>query len=156
MSLATAFIGFALICCFLFPLAPPRLLPELSFVDTQKVFGSNLYNQKSVVSLYNPYAAMPSPHFGCALLVGIMAFSFDRKILKAAGVLYPCCMAIVIVTSGHHYVLDIVGGGVVVSLAYGLTRAFPRAKRILVPVSLGAGLFSANALEEENAKTAGS
>ena len=70
--------------------------------------------------------------------------------------LYPCCMAIVIVTSGHHYVLDVVGGGVVVSLAYGLTGAFPRAKRILVPVSLGAGLFSANALEEENAKTAGS
>ena len=79
MSLATAFIGFALICCFLFPLAPPRLLPELSFVDTQKVFGSNLYNQKSVVSLYNPHAAMPSLHFGCALLVGILAFSFDRK-----------------------------------------------------------------------------
>lgn len=130
-------LGLALICFSLFPLAPPRMLPEVGFVDTQRVFGSNLYNQKSVVSFYNPYAAMPSLHFGWALLVGIMAFSFDRRVLKVGGVLYPCCMAVVIVTTGHHYLLDIAGGGVVVGLAYSLVRTLSRSKGGLIPVSAG-------------------
>lgn len=121
-------LGFALICFSLFPLAPPRMLPEVGFVDTQQVYGSDLYNHKSVVSLYNPYAAMPSLHFGWALLVGMVACTFDRRVLKAIGVLYPCCMALVIVTTGHHYILDIAGGGVVVGLAYSLVKVLLRAK----------------------------
>lgn len=121
-------LGFALVCYSLFPLAPPRMLPGAGFVDTQQVYGSGLYNHGSVVSLYNPYAAMPSMHFGCALLVGIMAFTFERRPFKAVGALYPCCMAMVIVTSGHHYFLDIAGGGVVVGLAYSLAKMLSHAK----------------------------
>jgi hypothetical protein len=126
-------LGFALVSFSVFPLAPPRLLPEVGFVDTQWVYGSNLYRQKSVLSFYNPYAAMPSLHFGWALLVGLMACSFDRRVLKALGVLYPCCMAIVIVTTGHHYFLDIVGGGIVVALAYGIVRTLPRTFPVPTP-----------------------
>ena len=82
LGLAFALIGFSL-----FPLAPPRLLPGMGFVDTQQVYGSGLYNDKAVASLYNPYAAMPSMHFGWALLVGIIAFSSGRRLVKVAGVL---------------------------------------------------------------------
>jgi membrane-associated phospholipid phosphatase len=131
-------LGFALVCFTVFPLAPPRLLPEVGFVDTQQVFGSSLYNQKSVLSFYNPYAAMPSLHFGWALLVGIMACGFERRVFKALGVLYPCCMALVIVTTGHHYFLDIVGGGIVVGLAYTLVKTFTHI--IPEPESCPAGL----------------
>jgi hypothetical protein len=120
-------LGFALISFSVFPLAPPRMLPEVGFVDTQWMFGSNLYRQESVLSFYNPYAAMPSLHFGWALLVGLVACSSHRRILKVLGVLYPCCMAIVIVTTGHHYFLDIVGGGVVIALAHSIVRMLPRA-----------------------------
>jgi hypothetical protein len=134
-------LGFALICFSLFPLAPPRMLPEVGFVDTQQVFGSDLYNQKSMASLYNPYAAMPSLHFGWALLVGMMAFTFSRRALKVMGVLYPLSMALVIVTTGHHYILDIAGGGAVVALAYGLVKALPLFRR--VPAPIGAGIYSA-------------
>jgi hypothetical protein len=124
-------LGFALVCFSLFPLAPPRMLPEVGFVDTQQVYGANMYNQKSVVSFYNPYAAMPSLHFGWALLVGMVAFSFDRRALKALGVLYPAFMALVIVTTGHHYIVDIAGGAVVVGLAYSLVRLlFTSPKRV--------------------------
>jgi membrane-associated phospholipid phosphatase len=118
-------LGFALICFSAFPLAPPRMLPEVGFVDTQQAFGSSLYNHKSVLSFYNPYAAMPSLHFGWALLVGIMAYSFERRILKIFGILYPSFMALVIVTTGHHYFLDIAGGGLFVGLAYMLVRVSP-------------------------------
>ena len=118
-------LGFALICFSVFPLAPPRMLPEVGFVDTQQAFSSSLYNRKSILSFYNPYAAMPSLHFGWSLLVGIMAYSFERRILKILGILYPSFMALVIVTTGHHYFLDIVGGGVIIGLAYMLVRVSP-------------------------------
>ncbi len=118
-------MGFALVCFSLFPLAPPRMLPALGFVDTQRVLGANLYNHKSVLSFYNPYAAMPSLHFGWTLLVGIVTFGLRRRVFKILGVLYPSCMAFTIVATGHHYILDVVGGGIVIGLAYGLVRALP-------------------------------
>lgn len=130
-------LGFALVGYLLFPLAPPRMVPEVGFVDTQRVYGSDLYNQKSVISFYNPYAAMPSLHFGWALLVGMMAYTFDRRIFKVLGVLYPACMALVIVTTGHHYVLDIAGGGVVVGLAYVLVQMLFQAGRVQAPIVVG-------------------
>jgi hypothetical protein len=130
-------LGFALALYSLFPLAPPRMLPEFGFVDTQQIYGSDLYNHKSVISFYNPYAAMPSLHFGWALLVGMMAYAFDRRALKVIGVTYPCCMALVIVTTGHHYLLDIVGGGVVVGLAYSLVQVLSRMRLVPVLVAVG-------------------
>jgi membrane-associated phospholipid phosphatase len=127
-------LGLALISFSVFPLAPPRLLSGFGFVDTQQIFGSNLYNRKLVLSFFNPYAAMPSLHFGWALLVGLMAYGFERRVFKIFGVLYPSCMALVVVTTGHHFFLDIVGGGIVVGLAYTLVQAFPRWTRTVAQV----------------------
>jgi hypothetical protein len=101
------------------------MLPEYGFIDTQQVYSDGFYNQKLVLSFYNPYAAMPSLHFGFTLLVGIMAYSLGRKSLRVFGVLYPVVMAAVIITTGHHYFLDVAGGGLVVVLAYGLVKGLP-------------------------------
>ncbi len=119
-------LGFALVCFSVFPLAPPRMVPEAGFIDTQEIFGDGFYNRKTTVSFYNPYAAMPSLHFGWSLLIAIMAWGSRRRVLQIMGALYPCCMALTIVITGHHYILDIVGGGIVVGLAYTLVKAFPR------------------------------
>ena len=131
-------LGFALVCFSLFPVAPPRMLPGVGFVDTQQVYGSGMYRDKFVLSFYNPYAAMPSLHFACALLVGMLSFSFDRRALKALGAIYPSCMAVVVVATGHHYILDIAGGAVVVLLAQGLVKTLPSA--VGVPAHRVAGL----------------
>ena len=80
-----------------------------------------------VVSFYNLYATMPSLHFGWALLVGLMAYSSGRRWLKAVGAVYPCCMALVIILTAHHYFLDVIGGGTVVGLTYAfLVKIVPR------------------------------
>jgi membrane-associated phospholipid phosphatase len=118
-------LGFALVCFSLFPLAPPRMLPGVGFVDTQQVFSDGFYNQRFILSFYNPYAAMPSLHFGLALLVGIVACGFERRLTKVLGVLYPSFMALVIVVTGHHYILDIVGGAIIIGMAYGLVKTLP-------------------------------
>jgi membrane-associated phospholipid phosphatase len=120
-------LGFALIGFSLFPLAPPRMLPEVGFVDTQQLYSDSFYNNETFLSFYNPYAAMPSLHFGWTLLVGIIAYTLRHPLLKILGVLYPCTMAFVVVVTGHHYWLDVVGGCVVVGLTYSLVRVFLRA-----------------------------
>jgi membrane-associated phospholipid phosphatase len=122
-------LGFALVCFSLFPLAPPRMLSEAGFIDTQQIYGDGFYNKQSFVSFYNPYAAMPSLHFGWSLLISIMAYLSGRRLLKLMGFLYPLSMAFTIITTGHHYILDVVGGGVVVSSAYLLVNALPRSTR---------------------------
>jgi hypothetical protein len=119
-------LGLALVCFSVFPLAPPRMLRGVGFIDTQQMFGDSLYHRKTVLSFYNPYAAMPSLHFGWTLLVGFMAYSLERRLFRIVGVLYPTLMALVVVTTGHHYVLDIVGGGIVFGAAYVLVRAAPQ------------------------------
>jgi hypothetical protein len=130
-------LGFALMVYSLFPLAPPRLLPGAGLVDTQREFGVDLYNQKSVISFYNPYAAMPSLHFGWALLVGLMALSFRHLWLKLVGFLYPACMALVIVATGHHYLMDILGGGAIIGLAFSLVKVLPVLQRAPLLIDLG-------------------
>ncbi len=118
LGLSLALVGFSL-----FPLAPPRMLPELGFVDTQQLIGNmGIFNQKTVISFYNPYAAMPSMHFGWALLIGLIICEFKRPILTVIGVVYPALMVLTIIVTGHHYLMDVVGGGVVVGIAYSIVK----------------------------------
>ena len=61
--------GLALVGYLTFPAAPPRLA-GLGFTDTvTKSAGVNL-SSDLLGALYNPVAAVPSLHFGYALIVG--------------------------------------------------------------------------------------
>ena len=62
--------GFALIGHVLMPLAPPRMLGRLGFVDTMAVYGPSAY-EGSAATVANQYAAMPSLHVGWALLIAV-------------------------------------------------------------------------------------
>ena len=54
----------------LLPLAPPRMFPNLGFVDTAQVFGPASYGAGSPYKGFaNQFAAMPSLHFGWALVI---------------------------------------------------------------------------------------
>ena len=69
-----AFLGAALIALVMYatlPLAPPRFFPELGFVDTMAVYSQANYQAQEAGPFVNPYAALPSLHFGWALLLGV-------------------------------------------------------------------------------------
>ena len=70
-----------------YPLAPPRMLPDMGFIDTGRLFGPSPYGDTSK-GLANQFAAMPSLHFGWALLVAWGATRFSpspwRRVLMAA------------------------------------------------------------------------
>ena len=120
VSAITAFICFAL-----YPVAPPRLLPELGFIDTMEAHGVVNYSSSFLNSLTNPYAAMPSCHFGFTMLIGIGIIYMTKSWwLKIVGALIPLLMLMSILATANHFILDAVGGAIVIGLAYAMVRLF--------------------------------
>ena len=67
----------ALVVYHLYPVAPPRLVPAeygFGFVDTLDKYTHLSYQMDSAQPFVNPYAAMPSLHYGWQLLVGGVLF----------------------------------------------------------------------------------
>ena len=115
----------ALAIFFIFPLAPPRLLPDLGFVDTIHKFGPVQYPSRDAAAFYNLYAAMPSLHIGWTLLLGIFCFRRTKRLpLKIFAVAYPILTFFSITLTANHYIIDAIGGAGVVLLAYLLFEGF--------------------------------
>lgn len=122
--LASASLG--LVIYVLFPVAPPRLMPHLGFVDTMERFSSVSYQAASyqtetVGTFANPFAAVPSLHFGWALIVGIVfVWMFRHPLLRAFGVALPLLQLTAIVVTGNHFFFDAFAGGIVSVVGLGV------------------------------------
>ncbi|MGW0958878.1 bifunctional glycosyltransferase 87/phosphatase PAP2 family protein [Streptomyces gelaticus] len=140
---ARSTLGFAtllaLVGFWLYPLAPPRLMPGLGFIDT--VYGVQDFAKPdygSLTAMTNQYAAMPSLHFGWSLWCGVIAVMLAPKAwMKALGLLHPLFTVFAIIATANHWVLDAVGGAVVVALGFGLTHVLAGPRR-LRPVTVPA------------------
>ncbi|MER6632522.1 bifunctional glycosyltransferase 87/phosphatase PAP2 family protein [Streptomyces sp. NPDC000987] len=140
---ARASLGFAtllaLVGFWLYPLAPPRLLPGLGIIDT--VHGVQDFSKPdygTLTALTNQYAAMPSLHFGWSLWCGLaIAVIAPRWWMKALGLLHPLFTVSAIVATGNHWVLDAVGGAAVVGAGFGLAYLLqgPRAAQAAAPAA---------------------
>ena len=116
----------ALVLYVLYPAAPPRL-SNLGFQDTVSLHGGFDLSSDFLGALYNPIAAVPSLHFGYALLVGAaVAWLARRRTVRIAGALYPVLMLWIIVATGNHFVFDAAAGGVVVAIGFVLSRRVVR------------------------------
>ena len=133
--------GLALIVYWLYPVAPPRELPNLAppnapayvmgFVDTMKVYLGYAYQSQSTAAFVNPYAAMPSLHFGWDMLLGGgIIWTFWRTPLRwlalTIGVVLPAMQVASITVTANHFFLDAIAGGAVclaaIPVAWGLQR----------------------------------
>ena len=112
ISFLIAVVGF-----MLFPLAPPRMIAE-QFVDTIKIFGPSGYASREFANYYNAYAAMPSLHFGWTVMFGIMFFRSNNRLVKVFGVIYPTMTLFAITITGNHYILDAIGGGLLILASF--------------------------------------
>jgi hypothetical protein len=179
----------ALVFYWLYPVAPPRVLPELaqqfdpnapsyvhSFVDTLQEKLGYAYDTQSTRAFVNPYAAMPSLHFGWDFLLGlgiIWAFwpskrdsstptrsrgdlsQWWRWLAVAVGIMLPTLQVFAITLTANHFLLDAVAGGIVALLGVGLAMAlqrwgYPLARHWLrlLPLPGGRRLLPADALPE--------
>lgn len=102
------------------PVTPPRLMPELGFIDSIDVMGPAFYNSKEAIAFYNQHSAMPSMHFGWTLLFSVMLLKAGNRVLRLLGVLYPVVAFAAIIVTANHYFLDAVVGGVIVGCAFAI------------------------------------
>jgi uncharacterized protein (TIRG00374 family) len=113
-----------LVSFWLFPTAPPRLLPGSGIRDTL----ANVHQwgwwagassaPRGLGGLANEYAAMPSLHVAWAVWVGwLVTRHAHRHLLRVAGVSYPVLTAFVVMATGNHYLLDVLAGAAVLALA---------------------------------------
>ena len=120
-----ALIGFSF-----YPLAPPRMFP--GYVDTllkDPAFWS--FNSGGMQTISNQFAAMPSVHIAwstwCAIALGPRLKAGWARALAWA---YPVITFVVIIITANHYILDAVGGLVVLTIAWFLANLVTRAGRV--------------------------
>ncbi len=130
--------GIGLLIFALFPVAPPRLLPQAGFVDTIRLLypASYFYPREGHV---NQFAAIPSFHVGWVTLASFCLWqTTTRRLLRAMLLAIPLLMLLTVVITGNHLVSDALIGLGVVALSYLLALQWER--RIRLPAHLTTAL----------------
>ncbi len=127
------FVVFSLISFliyFVYPSAPPRMMEEYGFVDTADQ-GPSSSQTDLLRQVMNPYAAMPSVHFGYSIIVAGSAIAlFKRDLLTVPGVVYPALMIFVLTASANHLLIDCIASVPVLLASFLLVDRFDLAGRL--------------------------
>jgi PAP2 superfamily len=101
--------GIALGVFMVYPVAPPRLAAT----------GEGLVDTLHLSGWFNPHAAVPSMHFGYAVMIGMVGLVLLRSWpLRLLAVAYPAVVFVTITGTANHYILDSVAGGLVVAVGF--------------------------------------
>jgi PAP2 superfamily protein len=133
-----------LIVFWLYPVAPPRLLPGSGFVDTTAAFWQEAARQVSA----NEFAALPSLHLAWATWSVLVARALlrNRPWPRRLAPIHGLITALVVVATANHYVLDVVAGiGVCLLSAMAVGLIGP-----LRPASKDGSRSVASSVEAEN------
>jgi PAP2 superfamily len=150
-------LAFSIVAFWLYPLMPPRLMPErYGFVDAAAAFfnfGPQVHvhigadgqpTAAAIRAFGNLFAAMPSLHVGWSTWSVLAIWPLVRRPwAKVLLVLYPVSIIFCIVVTANHWILDAVGGWVVLGLGYlcaglletAVTRRRARRADALAPTS---------------------
>ena len=132
IATALALVGYVF-----FPAAPPRLA-ELGFSDTVTHSTGLDLSSDLLGALYNPFAAVPSLHFGYALIIGVaLATIAERRWVRVLGGLYPAAMLLIIVATGNHFFVDAALGGLAVLVGWLAARMLLSDSRTPAPRAAG-------------------
>ena len=125
-----------LVAFWAYPLMPPRLMPQRGFVDTAAEF-FNFGPQQRVVLVHgvpnaaakaafgNLFAAMPSFHGGWSMWSALAMFPVLRsRWAKVVVLLDPALTVFAIVVTANHWILDAVGGWLVLGVSWLLVAAY--------------------------------
>jgi membrane-associated phospholipid phosphatase len=134
-------MGLALVGYVVYPTAPPRMLPELGFVDSVSEF-TGVSSDASVNALFNPYAAVPSMHVGFALMLAAPMIRMARHgWARALWAAYAPVVTLVVVVTANHWVFDAATGVAVAAVsALAAQLLFARARPAVWAWTADAGL----------------
>jgi hypothetical protein len=101
----------------LVPLAPPRMLEDVGYVDTGLLYDESVYSALGR-GLAGQLAAMPSVHVAWAVIIGWFACSVRcRWWTRVLGVGHLVLTVVVVAVTGNHFWLD----GIVAAGLFGLS-----------------------------------
>jgi hypothetical protein len=129
ISMAIALVGY-----WLYPTAPPRLMPEWGFTDSVSQFiGAGTvghWDNSPAGAFANAYAAVPSMHVCFAVIIGwTMARLVTRRAARIAWLAYPALVTFVVVATANHFLVDVFLGALTAAVAFGLAhRLLARAR----------------------------
>ena len=89
----------------LVPVAPPRLVTELGFVDTALAYNQSVYGGFGR-GVSDQLAAMPSIHVGWAALIAWALWQVGGRRGRAIGVAHVVLTCLAVVLTGNHWWLD--------------------------------------------------
>jgi hypothetical protein len=107
------------------PVAPPRLLPQLGFVDTAMRYKESVYAPGGLGSA-TQLAAMPSIHVAWAVFIAVAVISISRARWRWLILLYPATTTFVVLATANHWWLDGIVGAALLPLAIGVEAALRR------------------------------
>jgi hypothetical protein len=120
-----------LLVFWLYPVAPPRMLLGVGFSDvvaSTHAFGS--WHTGTLASAANQLAAMPSLHMAWAVWCSLVLWRiFARPAVRALAILYPCLTALAVLSTGNHFLADVLAGVATAVLAVLLVTALARWRR---------------------------
>ncbi len=87
------------------PVAPPRLLPQLGFVDTAVRYGESVYGPNGI-RIAPQLAAMPSVHVGWAVFIAVVVIAVSDSRWRWLVVLHPALTVLAVVATANHWWLD--------------------------------------------------
>ncbi len=130
----------------LLPLAPPRMFPNLGFVDTARVFGPASYGAGSPYKGFaNQFAAMPSLHFGWALVIAWAVLLATKSRWRYLVLAHPLITLAAIVLTANHYWLDAVVATFLFGIALGVDWLIERRRKRRLAVTAETAPRSAGA-----------
>jgi PAP2 superfamily len=113
--------GVAVLGYWLYPLAPPRLVPELGLSDptaaSLELGGSLTWFQP----FRNIFAAMPSMHVGYTVFFAVAIILLLKSPWRWLALVWPATILYVVMATANHYWLDGVGGAVTCGIALLIT-----------------------------------
>jgi hypothetical protein len=105
-----------------FPVAPPRMLPGFTdVVAASHTIGS--WHTGALASQANQLAAMPSLHIAWAAWCTLVMWQLStRRWLRVLAVIYPLVTTFAVLSTGNHFVLDVLGGLVTIAVSVLIVR----------------------------------
>ncbi len=102
--------------------APPRLLPELGFVDVGAARHLSAY-QNAAPGFVDQLSSMPSIHVAWAIVIAVAVVAVSRSPWRWLIVVHPLVTAYVVVVTANHFWLDGVAAAAVVGVILLVGRA---------------------------------
>ena len=117
---------------WLYPVAPPRLLPDLGFIDADVLAGYGHGPAGPITP--DMFAAMPSLHLAWASWTAIVVYQLvrNRRWGQSLAPTYVVITSLVVMATANHFLLDVVAGiavCLIASTASGLIGS-PREARV--------------------------